>query len=252
MSKKKVSLTDVCFAIYDIAKQTFCVIEQKTIDVVLRKIVENYDKRNGKFSKSKNTDVDYIKLKKQFDSSNNLNNQLRERIKILEDRIESISEDLKDASTIRDEVIQTNEMFAQEIQVLRDTMASFSRTKVETLQRENKHPQKEITSSETKIGILFAEPDATGAILRKPSISETKYSLYKLDISDSNDQLCYFSVLNNNATETYIANRNVSLLACQILEIASNPTSFVTVEPGTAVKENNNWVVASPAKIKIV
>ena len=99
---------------------------------------------------------------------------------------------------------------------------------------------------------LYAEPDATGAILRKISSSVTKYSLYKLTLSSPDDLICKFSLLNNEATSMYIDNREMALHACKVLEISSNPNSFETIEPGTAVKENSNWVVTSQAKIKII
>lgn len=250
MAKKKININDVCFAIYDMAKRTLNIMEKVTIDIVCRKLVQYYDNKHGIETRNNVEQAEITteaaeKYKKE-------NKELKTKVSTLEVEIHDLNSKLEDAESVRDELIETNEGFAQDIQALRDTIASFSRTRAASFQQEKSYAQ-EVQSVKEPNGLcMFAEPDATGAILRKPSTSETKYSLYKLNISESNEQLCTFCVINNEATETYIANRNVSLLACQILEIASNPQSFVTVEPGTAVKENNNWVVASPAKIKIV
>lgn len=253
MKKNKSILNNVCFTIFDMAKQTFHEIEKIAIDIVCRRLVEYYDNKNGKTALHLQVQDELSQIKKEFNTCQEDNKQLQDTIITLQDNINNLSIKLNDVETVRDELIETNEIFAQNIQELRDTIASFSRTKAASLQQEEKQKVQDATNSEeTRLSCLYAEPDATGAILRKPSTSESKYSLYKLEISESNDQLCAFSALNNEATETYIANRNVSLQACQILEIAANPTTFVTIEPGTAVKENNNWVVASPAKIKIV
>lgn len=250
MAKKETNIKDVCFAIYDMAKQTFNTLEKFTIDIVCRKLVQYYDNKHG--VKTKKIAEQTSTSKETIEKYKNENRVLKTRIKDLEVEIRELKSKLETAEFTRNEVIETNEIFAQAIQTLKDTIASFSRTKAATLKQEKSIEKGKLDNTEPKHLCLFAEPDATGAILRKVSTNESKYSLYKLNISESNEQLCTFSVINNDATETYIANRNVSLLACQILEIASNPLSFVTVEPGTAVKENNNWVVASPAKIKIV
>lgn len=250
MAKKEINIKEVCFAIYDMAKQALNTLEKFTIDIVCRKLVQYYDKKHG--VETKRT-VDQASTSKESEEKYKKEIRgLKSKVNDLSEQISELESKLENAVSVRDEVIETNEFFAQNIQVLKDTIASFSRTKAATLKQEKPIDKINIGVNDPKPLYLFAEPDATGAILRKPTTNESKYSLYKLNISESNEQLCTFSVINNDATETYIANRNVSLLACHILEIASNPLSFVTVEPGTAVKENNNWVVASPAKIKIV
>lgn len=250
MAKKGININDVCFAIYDMAKRTLFAIEKITIDIVCRKLVQYYDNKHCK--KTKKTVEQVSTTKETVEKHKEENEDLKNKLKALEKEILELKSNLENVKYDRDEVIKTNEIFALDIEELKKTITSFSRTKAATLKQENSLVKKALAENESKPLCLFAEPDATGAILRKPSTSESKYSLYRLNISETNEQLCTFSVINNDATKTYIANRNVSLLACQILEIASNPLSFVTIEPGTAVKENNNWVVATPAKIKIV
>ena len=240
MAKKEINIKDVCFAIYDMAKRTLFAIEKITIDIVCRKLVQYYDNKHGK--KTKKTVEQVSTTQEIVEKHKEENEDLKNKLKALEKEILELKSNLENVKYDRDEVIKTNEFFAQNIQELKGTIASFSRTKAATLKQEKPIDKVNIGVNNPKPLYLFAEPDATGAILRKATTNESKYSLYKLNISESNEQLCTFSVINNDATETYIANRNVSLLACQILEIASNPLSFVTVEPGTAVKENNNWV----------
>lgn len=253
MSKFKSNIRDACFAIYDMARWLFHWLERIGVDVACRNLVEYYDNKKGRTIQHTHVRNATLQIKEELDSCKEENRLLQKNIIDLNGKIRDLSNKLNDAETVRDELIETNEIFAQNIQDLHDTIASFSRTKAASLRQKEKEEVQETKNSKVEeLSCLYAEPDATGAILRKPTTSESMYSLYKLEISKSDEQLCTFSVLNNEATETYIANRNVSLLACQIIEIASSPTTLVTIEPGTAVKENNNWVVATPAKIKII
>ena len=169
--------------------------------------------------------------------------------KALNEALEQCEQAKEVLSNEKEELIETNEFFASSIEDLQNTIKTLSfeqNTKIV-----NKIPNKVNEKIEqTKDSYLYAEPDATGTILRKISPKETKYSLFRLELL--NEQVCKFYVLNNTATPMYINNRSISLLACQIVEVAPNPTKFEIVEAGTAVKNNNNWIVMEPAKIKIL
>lgn len=251
MSQKRFNFNDVFFAIYDMTKKIFHAIEKIIIDIVCRRLVIYYDNKYRKSKKCHNKELSSSNVDKAAECQE-VNIKLQETICTLNKEIEHLKNELADAIECRDEVIKTNEIFSKTIEELRNTTRSFSKTKAASLQQTEKPVQQKVLVKEAKISCLYAEPDASGAILRKTSTTESRYSLYKLNVSESNEQLCTFCVINNEATETYIANRNVSLQACQIIELSSSPTTFVNIEPGTAVKENNIWVVASPAKIKII
>lgn len=230
------------------AKQICRVLDRLLVDIALRGIVENYDRRHNK---NKRNVVD--------EAENQVHNEL-ERLqfmiktllgekKALNETLEQCEQAKEVLSNEKEELIETNEFFASSIEDLQNTIKTLSfeqNTKIVN-KITNKVNEK---IEQTKDSYLYAEPDATCTILRKISPKETKYSLFRLELL--NKQVCKFYVLNNAATPMYINNRSISLLACQIVQVAPNPTKFEIVEAGTAVKNNNNWIVMEPAKIKIL
>lgn len=252
MAKVESQFSRVCSAILKVVKQTLHAIEKLIIDVVFRELVYNYDLRHGK-SITSNTKNNNKPTQKD---DNTLIAQLEGKIKILETEKQYLTQQLAKANDDLEftrkelmELAQTNELFVDSIADLKATIESLSKEKVKRI---SEHTIKENVATNKQQTTLFAEPDATGSILRKASSIETRYSLYKLQLDSRNEQICQFSLLNNDATSNYIASRELSLKACQITELGATLTQFVTIEPGTAIKENNNWVVTKPAKIKIV
>lgn len=230
------------------AKLICRILDRLLVDVALRKIVVNYDRRHNKIKKSvivETQSYDY----KELEKLQNMSKKLLEDNAKLNVALENSEKEKEYLINEMNELKETNEIFSDSIADLQNTIRtlSFEKNKKIVSDIPNKtHENIELA----KDSCLYAEPDATGTILRKISVNETKYSLFKLELL--NEQVCKFCVLNNAATPMYINNRGVSLLACQIIEVASNPTYFEMVEAGTAVKNNNNWIVMEPAKIKIL
>lgn len=230
------------------AKQICRILDRLFIDIVLRKIVENYDSRHKKIKRNVVAEAKFH-YSKEIERLQNISKDLLEENKRLNVALENCEEEKEYLSKEMNELKETNEIFSDSIADLRNTIRNLSFEKNKNIV--NNIPGKTHKNiDKTKDGCLYAEPDATGTILRKISANETKYSLFRLELL--NEQVCKFYVLNNASTPMYINNRSVSLLACQILEVAPNPTKFEVVEAGTAVKNNNNWIVMEPAKIKIL
>ncbi len=258
MAELKIIFTNICHGAADVAKQILCILDTIVIGTFLTWIVKNYNKRHGRKMSSL---VSGCADTERNTEPNSLNQQLveaRHQIELiskdkqnLEIRLKEMSENLDYTRKEFNELIQTNELFADSIADLKETISSLTEDKVQRLNTKKKPKPTQQTHCPTETE-LYAEPDATGAILRKITTTVSKYSLYKLSLASPDDYICKFSLLNNEATPTYINNRNMALHACKIAEISANPTTFETVVPGTAVKENNNWVVTSQAVIKIV
>lgn len=234
------------------AKQILLVLERLLIDIFLRRLVVNYDQRHKKRTKSNNPTGEFSKFERELGKVQKMNKELLEtnrRLNLdLEEKEKEYKEKYEDKCRELDELRKTNEIFSNSIEDLRKTIQTLSYEKNQRIV--NDFPIQSSLEKANKEKYLYAEPDATGTILRKISTTETKYSLFKLELLD--EQVCKFSVLNNDATGMYINNRSVSLLACQIIEVASMPTKFEMVEQGTAVKNGNNWIVMEPVKIKII
>lgn len=230
------------------AKQICRVLDRLLVDIVLRKIVNNYDSWHNKNEKNVVAEA----KNQAHDELERLQNMIKNLLvenNALNETLELYAQEKEALSTEKDELIKTNEFFASSLEDLQNTIKTLSfeqNTKIV-----NNVPSKANENIElAKDSNLYAEPDATGTILRKISANETKYSLFRLELL--NEQVCKFYVLNNASTPMYINNRSISLLACQIVEVAPNPTKFEMVEAGTAVKNNHNWIVMESAKIKIL
>ena len=230
------------------AKQICRVLDRLLVDIALRKIVNNYDSRHNKNEKN----VVAEEKKQVHNELERLQNMIKNLLvenNALNETLELYAQEKEVLSTEKDELIKTNEFFANSLEDLQNTIKTLSfeqNTKIVNNVPSKANENKELA----KASNLYAEPDATGTILRKISANETKYSLFRLELL--NEQVCKFYVLNNASTPMYINNRSISLLACQIVEVTPNPTKFEMVEAGTAVKNNHNWIVMESAKIKIL
>lgn len=231
-----------------LAKQICRVLDRLLIDIALRRFVENYDKRHIK-NKKNVVDEAENQVYKEIERLKIMNKDLLKQKNVLNEALKQYAQDKEVLLNEKEELIKTNEFFASSLEDLQNTIKTLSYEQNSKVV--NKIPSKANENIVlAKNSYLYAEPDATGTILRKISQKETKYSLFKLELL--NEQVCKFYVLNNAATPMYINNRSISLLACHIVEVAPNPTKFEIVEAGTAVKNNNSWIVMEPAKIKIL
>lgn len=231
-------------------KHVYLVLERFFIDILLRSMVENYDKRHPCRNMSK-VSLEELKLSQQdLAKAQRASQNLLEQNKALINSLEEKNKEIENLVYENQELKETNEIFSNSIADLKRTIKTLSyeaNQKIIKSVPPSKHSKEK---TRTDDNVFYAEPDATGTILRKVSPKENKFSLFKLKLLDEN--VCNFSVLNNDATDMYIKNRSVSLLACQILEVAQTPKKFVTVDAGTAVRHDNNWIVMEPVKIKIV
>lgn len=253
MAEFRNSIKSACLTIKKVVGQAICITEKFVIDYCMRWVVENYDSRHGK----KKIPSQEPKNKQEVNTLSNVLQKLRYEIKryqeeneSLQSKVDLLSEQLDDAIQVRNEQIDLNNKFASDIESLQETLKSYSQKKVEEITRtqaiELNKPQEELVYK------LYAEPDATGTMLRKVSSTENKYTLYELLLPARESMVCKFSVVNNEATPMYIEGRQMTLKACSIIEMSQNPQKIITVLPGVAVKENNNWVITEPAKIKLL
>ncbi len=109
-----------------------------------------------------------------------------------------------------------------------------------------------IPDTEIPAMIYYGTGDAQGLNIRKVTVVASDTSTYRLTTFQGDSSKAYFEPILGSHTKDVIANRNVTLLACEIVSIAANPSSIEVIEPGEAVKENNKWRVVKKSKVKIV
>lgn len=99
--------------------------------------------------------------------------------------------------------------------------------------------------------IYYAAPDAEGSGLRKVAATRDATHIYRLVTLPGDSTRARFQPIGGANDDQVIANRNIYLMACDITAISSNPTAITVDSPGTAILENNNWIVTTKAKIKL-
>lgn len=214
------------------------------IDNAMRDIVHWYDKRHPNLSQKsrqyKNEEAKEFVL--QIESLNRSIASLNEDISILQtnDKIlsienESLRENIKRAKeecakvkNERDAVIERYNTLKEEISELRHRCL----------------PKSEIPSM-----IYYAQGDASGLSLRKISTTRTEQDLYKIMTIPGDACCALFEPIANANIQEVIFNRNVTLLACEIISIAPAASMIEIKERGKAIYQNNKWIVTSKAKI---
>lgn len=213
----------------------------------MRNIVKWYDKRHSKASPNKiqketdeinrfqvelgNLSHEFDRLQLKYDSrlkeNEDLKRQMSDLKMSLEDRIQSFTLLQRDFS----ELVSVNETLTGESRELRKRC---------------------LTESDVPSMIYFAQGDTTGLWLRKVSAVKSIEHMYKLTTKQGDISLCNFSPINHNNMSDVIANRNITLLACDIISITPAASAIEIIEEGVATLENNRWKVTSKAKIKLV
>lgn len=162
------------------AKQICRVLDRLLVDIALRGIVENYDRRHNK-NKKNVVDETENQVHNELERLQFMIKTLLGEKKALNEALEQCEQAKEVLSNEKEELIETNEFFASSIEDLQNTIKTLSfeqNTKIV-----NKIPNKVNEKIEqTKDSYLYAEPDATGIILRKISPKETKYSLFRLGV----------------------------------------------------------------------
>ncbi len=105
-------------------------------------------------------------------------------------------------------------------------------------------PIKEVPSM-----IYFAQGDASGLFLRKISTVRTTEHIYRIVTLAGDSLSATFEPVVNNNIQDIINNRNLTLIACEIVRIDPNASSIQVCEAGKVTYENNKWKVINKAKI---
>lgn len=217
------------------------------IDNIMRNIVAWYDKRHSKASPNR--------IQKETNEINRLEVELKN--KSLEcDRLQlkcnskiKENEDLKQQlSDLKMSLDNQNQSFSQ----LHQDFAELVNIN-EALTNESHELRKHcLPASDVPSMIYFAQGDASGLWLRKVSTSLSNDHIYKITTNVGDTSECSFSPLIKTNLSEIITNRNITLIACEIISIAPASSSIEVIEEGNAVLENNRWKVTRKAKIKLI
>lgn len=100
--------------------------------------------------------------------------------------------------------------------------------------------------------VLYADADALGQTLRKPSPRRNPSSLFRLTTLPGTPGQAEFETDPQGPVAAAIANRATYLASCEIAEIAANPTRILTEVPGLATLQDNKWQVTRRARIRLL
>ncbi|MDE6272030.1 MAG: hypothetical protein K2M31_03380 [Muribaculaceae bacterium] len=100
--------------------------------------------------------------------------------------------------------------------------------------------------------IYYGTGDSTGKTIRKISTEKSSQILYKLITHPGNTSKANFYPIKNDNLVEVISNRNIMLGACEIISIDSNANDIETIEYGRAIFSDNQWIITSKAKIKLI
>lgn len=213
------------------------------IDIALRRIVCWYDKSHPNSNKKKanySEDVallneKIISLQRTVSELNNSLGILKSKESVLISQRESLFVDInnktKELATLNEEMrrihSQNDELRNENDQLLGRCL-----------------PETDIPSM-----IYYAQGDASGLNFRKISTIKTPQHIYKISTIPGNAASAIFEPIVESDLVDVINNRNLTLIACDILSIASNASAIVVCEKGRAIKKNNKWIVTCKAKI---
>lgn len=217
------------------------------IDNIMRNIVAWYDKRHSKATPNR--------IQKEADEINRLEVELKnkslecDRLQLEYDSRLKENEDLKrQMSDLKMSLDVRNQSFSQ---LQRDFSELVSAN--EALTNESLELRKRcLPASDVPSMIYFAQGDASGLWLRKVSTSLSNDHIYKITTAVGDTSECSFSPLIKTNLSEIITNRNITLIACDIISIAPGSSSIEVIDEGNAVLENNRWKVTRKAKIKLI
>ena len=216
------------------------------VDKFMRSCLNWYDKRHPNSSnlhKQQNESIRTIQLqldqKKQETEA--LHQQIAEenkRSKNMHLQLEEIKADFSGLQFNYENLLEENKALKNSIKNLNSQNAYLSQRCL---------PETEIPSM-----IYYAQGDATGMNLRKVTTTKNIEQIYILHTRPGNTQSAEFYPIIRDYLNEIVQNRHLTLLACEIMGIAPNPTKIEVLSPGQALFQNNRWVVTNKAKIKIL
>lgn len=216
------------------------------IDKMMRNVVRWYDSRHGGPLSGKHTngDEDLVKLRGLIALKNDECDKLHSRLKMSEQDKVDLGHQINQLEQALSTAQASNIAMKRKITELlakNDILKSESQDlKMRCL------PAKDVPSM-----IYYAQADATGQCLRKASPKRTGEHIFKLITNPGNTMQCHYKPVVATDAHEIIANRNVTLMACDITGIAPDATRIEVLEEGEAIFEDNKWKVTRKAKIKL-
>lgn len=244
ISNTKVSALDSALKLLmDVYKKTRYFLGCLLIDNLLRSIVHWYDKRHPNSKKKEfNNSEEVIHLNERITTLLRRISELESSVKILKanesslkSQKESILAEIKSKDNELSRLINEHNQMISQIAELRNENQKL-------LQR--CLPETEIPSM-----IYYAQGDASGLYLRKLSTERTSEHIYKMTTFAGDTTSAIFEPYLETNIQEIINNRNLTLIACEIMRIEPNASRIQVCEAGMAKCENNKWKVINKAKI---
>lgn len=217
------------------------------IDNLMRNIVSWYDERHLKATaNSENKDkADYQRIEAILKAKENECHGLQSQLDVKRDENQNLKEQIIHLRSTLDGLKESCAKLQQDNSGLKKKIGIL-KAEIDGLQKRCL-PESDVPSM-----IYFAQGDATGLWLRKVSTAMSIGHMYKLITKPGDTSICNFSPIKQDNMAEVIANRSVTLLACEIIGIAPAASAIEIIEDGVAALENNRWKVTHKAKIKLV
>lgn len=130
--------------------------------------------------------------------------------------------------------------------------AADASARTEALEREAEELRRRcLPENEIPAMTYYAQGSATALELRKVSPVRQNGHIYRLTTRPGDTTAATFRPMAVANAAEVIANRNVTLIACEITGIGPSPSAIEPVADGEATFRNNRWEVTRKAKIKL-
>lgn len=244
ISNKRVSVLDSALKLLmDVYKKIRFFLGCLIIDNALRRIVHWYDKRhlNSKKKDSVRSD-EVLRLNEKISSLQRIISELDSSIGIFKAKetsfirqIDTLLADSRGKDNEISTLIEENKLMLSQNSELRNENQKLLRRCL---------PDTEIPSM-----IYYAQGDAIGLYLRKISTVRTPDHIYRIATNTGDTSSATFEPYVESNIQDIISNRNLTLIACDIIRINPNASCIQVCEAGKVICENNKWKVISKAKI---
>lgn len=244
ISNKGVSALDSALKLLiDIYKKIRYILGRLLIDYALRNIVRWYDKRHPH---SRRKDTDYSQ---ELIHLTEKNSSLQRTISELNNRIVDLKSNVLAFNNQKEALLADLRKKDYEISLIIEEKEQMS-SRISELRNENqKLLQRCLPETEIPSMIYYAQGDASGLNLRKISTVRTTDHIYRI-VTLAGDALSgTFEPVVESNIQDIIDNRNLTLIACEIVRINPNASSIQVCEAGKVSCENNKWKVTNKAKI---
>jgi len=217
------------------------------IDNLMRNIVLWYDKRHPKPTPTRKhqENEEILKLHSMIDAKETECLGLRSQLNKSQQECASLNQEISQLKVSLTQYRESSESLRYSLNELK--------SKVGVLQHESENLRKRcLPETDIPSMIYYAQGDASGLWLRKISPIKTTEHLYQLNTKQGDTSICIFTPIIQTDLKDIIANRNITLLACEIISISPSASSIEIVECGEAMLDNNRWKVIHKAKIKLI